>query len=491
MKNAINRSSPVLRPAPEGRLRGNMGVGELVMSVLAFSAPLTTVAGFIPVLLTFSGDTAPGVYLLLTVMLLIFSVGFVKMSTSLKNPGGFYSFITAGLGKPAGLGGAFLALFGYLVIGFFGPSLFAVTLQSLIGADIPWFWYALGIIIVTTTLAYNKIDLSAKVLSVVMVLEILVVIVFNIFAFATGAQGSGSIGFSLPGFGDAGLGLALLFAVSNFFGFEATVIYRDEVKNPEKTIPRATYLAVAGIGVFYAVAAWAYIAFFGAGQAQSAAEANTVNLFSDALTGMIGKTLADIAMILLTTSSIAAMLSIQNIAARYGFTLAQDRTLPSMFGRVHPRQKSPYISALAVGALWGIAVVVFAVLGVPAESLYAVAAGSGGFALLLLINIASLAVFVYFLRRRKTNPGSVWKTLVAPLTSFLFLSVISALSIANYPELISGSIVITVIFISFTSVVVVAGIAYALFLKTKRPDVYSRLGRQVPESDGLAMSNAP
>ena len=32
---------------PQKRLLGKMGVGELVMSVLAFSAPLTTVAGFI------------------------------------------------------------------------------------------------------------------------------------------------------------------------------------------------------------------------------------------------------------------------------------------------------------------------------------------------------------------------------------------------------------------------------------------------------------
>ena len=66
----------------EHKLSGNMGVGELVMSVLAFSSPLTTVAGFIPVLLMFSGRTAPGIYILLTAMLLVFSVGFVKMSQS-------------------------------------------------------------------------------------------------------------------------------------------------------------------------------------------------------------------------------------------------------------------------------------------------------------------------------------------------------------------------------------------------------------------------
>jgi hypothetical protein len=56
----------------EHKLSGNMGVGELVMNVLAFSSPLTTVAGTLPVMLLFSGHTAPGIYLLVTLMLLIF-----------------------------------------------------------------------------------------------------------------------------------------------------------------------------------------------------------------------------------------------------------------------------------------------------------------------------------------------------------------------------------------------------------------------------------
>lgn len=468
----------------EHKLSGNMGVGELVMSVLAFSSPLTTVAGFIPVLLMFSGHSAPGIYLLLTLMLLIFSVGFVRMSQSVQNPGGFYSFVTAGLGKPAGLGGAFLALFGYIFIGFFAPSLFAVTLQGFVvntlgGPDIPWYWYALGIVAVTTTLAYHRIDLSAKVLTTVMLLEVIVVVVFDVVSFASGAGNvEQGIGFSLPWLSDAGLGLALLFAVGNFFGFEATVIYRDEVKNPERTIPRATYLAVVGIGLFYAVAAWAYIAFLGAGNAQAAAEQNTVNLFNDAVTGLIGKIFADVATVLLLTSIVASMLSIQNIAARYSFSLASDRVLPSTLGRVHPRHKSPYVSALAIGLIWGVATVIFTILGVSPDSLYPIASGSGSFAVLLLMFITSFAVLVYFLRRRSFAPESVWKTIVAPIISVGFLGLITYLAIVNYPELIGGSTVMTAIFMSFTFALFFGGIVYALFLRSKRPAVYARLGRQ-------------
>ena len=482
MSSTIKGTTIAPTQTQENKLSGNMGVGELVMNVLAFSSPLATVAGTLPVLLLFSGHTAPGIYLLVTLMLLIFSIGFVKMSRSVEAPGGFYSFVTAGLGKPAGLGGALLALFGYVFIGFFAPSLFALTLQNFVvntlnGPDIPWYWYGLGIIAITTALAYNRIDLSAKVLTVVMLLELAVVIVFDVAAFASGTLSQGG-GLAMPWITDAGLGLALLFAVGNFFGFEATVIYRDEVKNPDRTIPRATYLAVVGIGLFYAVAAWAYTSFLGAGNVQAAAEANTVNLFNDGVSALVGKIFADVAIVLLITSILASMLSIQNIAARYSFSLAADGALPKGLGRVHPRHKSPYISALAVGLTWAVATVIFTAVGVAPEALYPIASGSGTFAVLLLMFITSFAVLVYFVRRRSFAPESVLKTVVAPGISVIFLGVITYLAITNYPELIGGSAIMTAIFMTFTFALFFGGIVYAFFLRKKRPDVYARLGRQ-------------
>jgi amino acid transporter len=484
MNNTTLDAPKVSRQTQSNRLSGNMGVGELVMNVLAFSSPLATVAGTLPVLLMFSGQTAPAIYLLVTLMLLIFSVGFVKMSRSVQGTGGFYSFVTAGLGKPAGLGGAFLALFGYIFIGFFAPSFFGVMLQGFVvntlgGPDIPWYWYALAITAVTTMLAYNRIDLSAKLLTIVMLLEVAVIVVFDVASFsANGLEAVQRAGFALPSITDATLGLALLFAVGNFFGFEATVIYRDEVKNPDKTISRATYLAVVGIGLFYAVAAWAFIAFFGPDKVQAAAETNTVNLFNDAVTGLVGKIFADVAVILLITSVLACMLSIQNIASRYSFALASDHALPRFLGRVHPKHKSPYASALAVGIIWAAATALFSLLGVAPEALYPIASGSGTFAVLLLMFITSFAVLVYFVRRRSLAPESVWKTVVAPVISVLFLGAITCLAIANYPELIGGSAILTLIFMTFTFALFFGGIIYAFFLRAHRPEVYARLGRQ-------------
>ena len=58
-------------------------------------------------------------------------------------------------------------------------------------------------------------------------------------------------------------GLVLLFAMLCFGGFESSAIYREEAKDPNKTIPRATYVAVILIGLFYLVAAWAMLTALG------------------------------------------------------------------------------------------------------------------------------------------------------------------------------------------------------------------------------------
>ena len=459
-----------------------MGTGELVMSVLAFSAPLTTVAGFIPVLLTFDGHSAPVIYLLLTALLLIFSVGFTAMGRKVPNPGGFYAFVTAGLGKSAGLGGALLAIFGYLTIGFFAPPFFAVTLQSYIvglgGPEIPWVWFGLGIVALTTALAYRRIDLSARVLTTVMVLEVLACVVFEVAAFIHGgpADGGGAV-FALPDLGTATIGLALLFAACNFMGFEATVIYREEVKDPSRTIPRATYLAVGGIGLFYAIAAWSFQAYLGADNAQSAAVADTAGLFNSAATVLIGKIFVDIVTVLLMTSVLASVLSIHNAGARYLFSLGTDNVLPSALGKVHSRHHSPFVSASLVGALWAVATVAFAMLGTSPESLYAKAVGIGALAVVILMFAASIAVVAYFWVRRD-EAESVWKCFVAPVVAAAGIGFIAYLAISNYSELLGDTGAITAFFLVITFAVPVAGAIYAVVLRKQKPDVYQRIGRQ-------------
>ncbi|MGV0806641.1 APC family permease [Mycolicibacterium setense] len=457
------------------------------MSVLAFSAPLTTVAGFIPVLLLFSGPTGPAIYFMVTVLLLVFSVGFVAMGRSVPNPGGFYAFITAGLGRSAGLGAALLATFGYMAIGFFGPSLFGVTLKSFLEPafgfpEIEWYWYGLIMVAITTAFAYRRIDLSAKFLTIIMGLEIVAVVIFDVAAFLHGGPtDGGGAGFVMPAVSDSGLGVAILFVLGNFLGFEATVIYREEAKDPEKTIPRSVYIAVAGIGIFYAIAAWAFVAYFGADNARTAAQADMAGMFNTAMVDLVGTIVSDIVTVLLISSMLAAMLSIQNASSRYLFSLGTDGVLPSALGRVHHRHKSPFVAALFVGGVWLSLVVIFAVLGVPPDGLYAKASGAGTLAIIVVMFAASVAVIAYFAKRRgsqATSGLSTWKTMIAPTIAAIGLGGITYLAVTNYSDLLGDTGAITAVFLVATFGIPVVGYLYAGVLRKQKPDVYQRIGRQ-------------
>jgi len=169
------------------RLHGNMGVGALVMSVLAFSGPLLTVSAFIALYYTLLGPEAAGVpvvYIYVTLVLFFFAVGFSKMGTVMQRPGGFYTYVTEGLGRNFGLMTAFLAIGGYVFIGLFAPPCIAIYTQNAIenifhGPHIHWYIIAIISVVITTLFAYRRIDLSASVLFWVMCIESAAVFIFD------------------------------------------------------------------------------------------------------------------------------------------------------------------------------------------------------------------------------------------------------------------------------------------------------------------------
>src|SRR5689334_2498794 len=230
----------------ETRLSGELGTTSLVLSVLAFSAPIVTVSGYIAFAIGFVGQAAPLAWFVATAVLLIFSVGYTTMTRHIHRPGAFYAYISLGLGRVFGVGGAYLASVSYILITVGIYTFSGVTISSAVehfgGPSVPW-WVctALGWVVITI-LGHFQIELSAKVLGTVMVLEVILVAIFNVFTLAKGGLNGLSLQPVNPGhFVGPGVGLALLFAFSNFIGFEATALYRDEVKTPSKTIPRATY----------------------------------------------------------------------------------------------------------------------------------------------------------------------------------------------------------------------------------------------------------
>jgi len=468
----------------EDRLRGNMGVGALVMSVLAFSGPLLTTSGFIPVyfpLLESEASGVPMVFIFVTIMLTLFATGFSKMGTVMARPGGFYTYVTDGLGRNLGLMTAVLLVGGYLSIALFAPPLIAIYTQNVIenifyGPHIHWFIIAIISVVGTTLLAYRRIDLSASVLFWVMVFESAAVFAFDAVCFIQGyGINGGVVGFTAPSIATSGFGIVLLFVVGNFMGFEATVIYREECKNPQKTIPRATFIAVVGIGAFYFLASWAFLAYYGADSAEVLANDAAIAFMN--ILGTASKVFGDIVSIVVVTSCFASLLSIQNVASRYFFSLGRDEVLPKALGKVHGKHHSPFVAASTVGTIWVITLTIFLLTGKDPVYLYLLFAGVGEFLIVFGIFMACLAVIVYFKKNKQYN-FSVWSTFAAPGIALIGLAFVLIKAVMNFSALTGASNTVNAVLFIAMVVLGVATFIYSIYLQKNKPEVFERIGRQ-------------
>ncbi|GAA1788972.1 APC family permease [Planosporangium flavigriseum] len=417
--------------------------------VIAAAAPLTVIGGNVPLSVgNGNGAGAPIGFVIAAAVLLIFSVGFVTMTPYVKEAGAFYSYITQGLGGRLGMGSAYVALVAYTAVqvGIYGYMGWAlgdlVTFYG--GPHIQWWIYSLATVALVALLGYRHIELSSKVLGLALVLEIAIMVALDLAIFVKGGpQGITGESFTPSAIFSGHLGVPVLFALTGFIGFEATAVFRDEARQPERTIPRATYLAVLIIGVFYAISCWALVEAAGPDQVIGVAQktlSGEGNMMLDAADSYLGTPLRNVMQVLLCTSLFACVLSFHNVVSRYQFVLAQHGSFPSALGRVHPRHQSPSVSSGVQTLTALVLVVVFAVAGLdPLVGVFGSMAGVSTVGMVLLMLLTSVAVFTFFVRNAHLKGGRFWKTTAAPLLAAIGLIGSLWLVISNFTMVTGAS----------------------------------------------------
>ncbi|GAA1903659.1 APC family permease [Streptomyces durmitorensis] len=471
--------------APERRI----GVTGIVFFVVAASAPLTVAAGGIPQSLGVTGILGiPLLYLLVGVVLALFSAGYAAMSRHITGAGAFYAYTAQGLGRTAGVGAAFVALLAYNamqigIAGLFGATT-AQFIESKTGADIPWWALVFACTAVVGVLGHLRVDLGVKVLAVLLVLEFGTVFVFDIGQFADAPQGISTTPLTWGAATDGSLGVALCCVFAAYMGFESAALYSEECRDPRRTVARATYIAVGLIGVFYAVTAWAMISGAGTGRAtRVAAEQGPEMLFflSDRSSGL-GTAFSDFAQLFLITSLLAALLSFHNAVARYVRSLGREGVLPRGLGALHPRYGSPYRGSLLQTVVSVVVIGVFALAGRdPVMDVFTWLTNLGALGVILLLLATSASVIAYFARRGEMDEEaveSVWHRLIAPLLSGVALAVFFWLALTNFSVQlgVSEGNPLRWALPCLILIAAAAGVVWGLWLRRARPEVHAGIG---------------
>jgi amino acid transporter len=102
----MSRMHAATKPSAVSRAlaRDRLGVPAVLFFVLAGVAPLTVAAGVIPTAYATTGLTGiPATFVLVALILAVWTTGYVAMTRHITNAGAFYAFIARGLGRPLGV----------------------------------------------------------------------------------------------------------------------------------------------------------------------------------------------------------------------------------------------------------------------------------------------------------------------------------------------------------------------------------------------------
>lgn len=491
-------SSPITGSLSKDRL----GIPSVVFFVMSAAAPLTVVAGVV----TTAYATLPALgipvgFITVAVILVLFSVGYVAMSRHISNAGAFYTYVSHGLGRPLGVGTAWMALLAYngLQIGLYGVvgAAAAPVLEQFFGIVVEWWVVALVTWAIVAILGLLRVDVNGKVLAVLLVSEIVITLIYDFFFLTEpGPEGVAMDTLapaSLFGVGVIGLGAVLVATFLGFTGFEAAVVFSEESKNPRRTIALATYIAVLIIGGTYALSSWAMSVATGpsniAAFVQELGEDSPATIFI--LAGERAHTIfVDIGMVLFATSVLAAAISFHNTVARYTFALGRERVFPAFLSATSRRTGAPTAGSLLQSVL-GLAVIILYVIFDldPILHLMFYIGTGGGFGVMVLVTITSLAVIAYFARNPQGE--NVWRRLIAPVLSLIALSTMVFFAVKDFNSLlgVEADHPLRWIVPGLYPALFILGVIWALVLKASRPDVYQAIGLGANSVTGVAQQS--
>jgi amino acid transporter len=212
---------------------------------------------------------------------------------------------------------------------------------------------ACGIAMVVLYRSIFAIDRIVRWLGLVVGLTLVLIIVVGFahfdahraFDFPTGA-------FHLNGAFFAGLGAGMLISAYDYWGYYNVCFLGAEVRDPERTIPRAVLGSIGIVGTLYllmnisvlGVLPWREMSQ----NTDSHARMFTMAVFMERL---YGHTAAGVIVVLIALAALASVFALLLGYSRIPFAAARDGNFPEWFGALHPKHQIPTHSLVTLGGI--------------------------------------------------------------------------------------------------------------------------------------------
>src|SRR5882757_9639392 len=346
--------------------KGSIGLAGVLMQAVAQISPTLGIFYTIAFTTGQAGRAAPLAYLAAFIVCLIIAVPMTGLARHLPSAGGFYTYVSYGIGPRWGfLTGWLYAIMVTIVpaaLAAFTGAVLQDELTAKIGFGLPWWVYALAILVVCFACAYRGIVISIRFLVVMSMFEIAVGLGLAL----TGVLRPGPGGVNVAGFSPASIGsssgffLAIVLSIFAFTGFESAAAVGEESRDPKRLVPRAISGSLALIGLFYVVCAWGLQIGWGTDNLDALANSTTAPAF--VLADRLWSGGSVVVLIALVNSGLGVCIACTTSSTRTIFGMARTGSLPAPLARVSATFATPITAVYLQSA---VAIAICLAVGLP------------------------------------------------------------------------------------------------------------------------------
>jgi amino acid transporter len=461
------------RTSGSGRLRRNaISVLGAVAIAMAFMGPATSVFFNTPPAVSGAGFALPLGILLALVACLLVASAIASFAQKIPTAGFAYTFNTRAFGKRGGFLSGWILVLSY---GMVGPMLFAAIggfsaqfLQQQFHLDIPWWILTIAFVALIWAIAASGIQRSARTALIFLALEVSVMLIL----FLTILGKGGAEGLSLGPFnpanslnGISGLGIAMLWGILMFVGFESAGTLGEEASDAGRSIPIALFVAVAVIGTFYVLSGFAGAIGFGQSHVNDFVK-DTGPWFTLGTRYWGG--FAWIVALTVINSQFANLISGCNAAVRVIFSMAREGIFPQSLARTNATGGPQW--ALGAYMVFALLVAIIGGVWIGPFNVYAFCGTILGLGIVITYILINVALIVFYRREHRAEFSTVRHAVLPVAASLLMLLPIygQVWPVPAFPINLVPYIVVAWILI---------GVGYLVYLTQQRPATLEAMGR--------------
>jgi amino acid transporter/nucleotide-binding universal stress UspA family protein len=391
-----------------------------------------------------AGEAGPAsilAFLLNGAVTLLTAFSYAELASAIPRAGGGYSFVKKAFPAALGFVSGWMLWFAYTVacslyaLGFSGyflefvhtyvPSL-AGFFEGDLGITLFRSVITVGIGSAFVLLNYRGAGVTGKAENVITMSKVVVLLIFVSFGLKIVLGNTGDAldqftPFFPRGFGGVIIAMGLTFIA--FEGYDLIATVAEEIKDPEKNIPRATFISVSVTLVLYmliifvslgAVRAGEYESWEFLGKFKETAIAKAAENFMPSF----GVVVVVIGGLLSTMSALNATVL---ASSRVAFSMGRDKWLPDRMATIHPRRRTPHIAILVTGLIFLIMAVTMPVQ----------AAGSAA-SLMFLLTFTLVNISAIVLRKKFPDLKRRFKIPLYPVTPLLAIGLNMFLAVYQF-----------------------------------------------------------